>query len=186
MAGLRATGDLDRLLFVRRHMAYVMPLSGWGLILTIEVSEALRLRDYLVGVDFLLWFGVFHLALRPLVRASLESTARWQGCHPGELEFGTGLRRLVGLTQNEPWWVTWSILACWTCLPVAAALTVAGLMIPPGFFGGDIRGPLGVMSAIRAGGVALAFLLAPLVRWLAGTGMVDEAAHTGRGEGLVD
>ncbi len=90
-----------------------------------------------------------------------------------DLSPGCGVRGFFGLTAAEPWWVTWSILACWSWLPAwGIVLALAGLA-------GVETIPLG-----QSLGVLRAFALAPVVPWV--TGENPESAPFGGKEGLVD
>ncbi len=146
----------------RRMNGYALPLTLWVQFLT--VSARVHWRSWW-GVEFLYWavpMLVLWWVTKPLAGVSVESTARWRGCSPEELRRAPGLRGMFGLTSREPWWVTWSVLACWTVLPASVVLLVVLRMLQ--FEGRSFRMAWEVGVAVS---VVVAFALAPVVRWLA-------------------
>ncbi len=167
----------------RRICGHALPLALWVLVPWFGLFERVRRldggwSDVVVAAAWVVSILVLDLSLRPLAVASVASTARWQGRSPDELEAGRGVRGFLGLTEAEPWWVTWSILACWVSLPVL--LVFLGALLGLGHAMGKDAVPALLGGAV-GGGILVAFLLAPVVR--AWSGQATAAGTPARAEG---
>ena len=159
--------ELDALVGHRRNLGYVLPLALWGWILGLDLYDAYGGR-YTIWLSWAVLIVVLTVGMSPLARLSVESTARWRGEPLEALARGRGLRWLLGLTDREPWWVTWSVVACWMSLPVTVAMFVTVLLLrgAPPREASDLANLW--MGVITTAGFLVAFLLAPVVRALAG------------------
>ncbi len=133
--------EYEWLVHQRAFAGWAFPLGflGWGLAPVVQefLRDAFKpwALSLLLGPVFLF---VLWVLLLPLARASVASTARWQGKRPEELEHGIGIRWATGLSDEEPWWTRWSVGACW----LAAPLWILDWLLPMLFFRHvDCRGP---------------------------------------------
>ncbi|GEM_PF-6964164 len=157
--------ESTRLIHGRRlSIGYALPLTLWGFLLFgCSLLGLGNSRTVLVMVEWPVLYGGLWLGLRPLVRASMDLTAAHQGCRLEDLEPGTGWRSLLGLTDDEPWWLLWTLVASWMSVPAMAALMVAALILS-GAHGGAWRLAGPTLAIVQTGSFLLTFMLAPLVK----------------------
>ncbi len=169
----------------RRMSGHVVPLTLWVFTLCFGILDWARTGAGGKGSDILFVAAwaipvlLLDIALRPLVKLSVASTARWQGVSPDDLAPAPGVRGFFGLTGKEPWWVTWSILACWVSLPVLLVLLGAGMLLRDHLAPERFPSFLGAAVAV---GILVAFLLAPVVKAASGEPARDAASGAGERE----